>query len=411
MLKRSILTVAFLFAIGIAGLTGFALCYFTEYGNEEGEIQMTNIGNRPDLNRSEEVRSAPGHAPRAAGLNPSGDVTPAAPPAPSALSFVRFTDPTEGAFTLEVPRGWQVRGGLNHAGLGDFRWFVEARSPDGITIIQGDPNCPQIFYHYANATEEVMYSTPQGCTYLSLPPQAKRLANYYLKNVAPQRFGPLKITGQRDRSDPVAEELDRVRQQGSPVPGSYKVSVHEIRFEAGGRVGCCFAASGYDPNQPVAVLGQTGSSGCPYVWLAPPALTAVAEKVQTHMRNTFRITPRMAQVIQQDEVYIASNGAAANLNQQEWFRAQQGRYRQQLETGEVYIDGERQRQAVNDRVFQDQSDTTLGQQRLVDDATGRPYDHPSVHNYYWLDQNGKVVGTDTSEPPDYQQNYTPLRKQ
>jgi hypothetical protein len=54
----------------------------------------------------------------------------------------------------------------------------------------------------------------------------------------------------------------------------------------------------------------------------------------------------------------------------------------------------------------------LGRQRLVDDGTGQTYDAAAVHNYYWRDQqSGEIVGTDTSDPPDNQRNYTALRKQ
>jgi len=378
-----------------------------------------------------EVTPAPGDAPRAAaypaaGLNPSREVTPAAPPAPPALSFVPFTDPMVGGFILDVPRGWQVRGGLNHAGLGDRRWFVEAQSPDGITVMLGDPNCPQAFCHNSMAIEDVMIPSPTtGCTNLNIPPQAKRLASYYFQNVAPQRFGPLKITGQRDRNDMVAEEINRIQRQGIAVAKSYKMSVHEIQFETGGRIGCCFATIMHDTAYSFALLGLTFSQGTVNIWLAPPALTAVAEQVLTQMRNTFRPTPRAPEVWQRDEMLIASNGMAANLNQQIWFQGQQAVHQAQVAQGDAIVnyywqqqrvnDGITQRywdaQHTNDRLSQDRSDAMLDRQRLCDDRMGRTYDASAGYNYYWLDQqSGQIVGTNTSDPPDYQRNYTALRK-
>jgi hypothetical protein len=156
---------------------------------------------------------------------------------------------------------------------------------------------------------------------LHVYPNANCRSSYYFNNVAPQRFGPLKITGQRDRNDMAAEGINRMRQQGMAVPNSLEMSVHEIRFEAGGRIGCCFATSWHDTAY--SVLGLTCSQGTVNIWLAPPALTAVAEQVLTQMRNTFRPTPRMVEVWQQDEKLIASNGIAANIKQQEWFIVRQ----------------------------------------------------------------------------------------
>jgi len=323
-----------------------------------------------------------------------------------------------GGFILDVPRGWQVRGGLNHAGLGDQRWFVEAQSPDGITVMLGDPNCPQAFCHNSMAKkEDVMIPYPTtGCTNLNIPPQAKRLASYYFQNVAPQRFGPLKITGQRDRNDMVAEEINRIQRQaiavgkqGIAVAKSYKMSVHEIQFEAGGRIGCCFATSVHDTAYSVAFL--TFSQGTVNIWLAPPALTAVAEQVLTQMRNTFRPTPRALEVWQRDEALITSNGMAANQKQQEWFQWQQAVHQEQEAQGDVFVTSWRNAQHTNDRLSQAWSDTMLGRQRLVDDGMRQTYDASVGYNYYWLDQqSGQIVGTDTSHPPDYQRNYTALRK-
>ncbi len=365
-----------------------------------------------------EVTPAPAYAPpaaaayAAAGLNPPQKVTPAAAPAPLVLSFVQFTDPMKGGFTLDVPRGWPVRGGLNHAGLGDRRWFVETQSPDGITVMLGDPNCPQDFCHNSMAIEDVMIPYPQGTTFLNIPPGAKRLASYYFKHVAPQRFGPLKITGQRDRNDMAAELMSRMRELGMALPNSYKMSAYEIRFEAGGRIGCCFATSGHDPAY--SVLGLTCSQGTVYVYLAPPALAAVAEEVLTHMRNTYRITPRMREVWQQDEAMIASNGMAANMNQQVWFQGQQAAHQAQLAQGDAIVNNYWQQQRINDgitqsygdaqhtydRLSQDRSDAMLDRQRLCDDRMGQTYDTSAGYNYYWLDpQSGQIVGTNTSDPP------------
>jgi hypothetical protein len=54
-----------------------------------------------------------------------------------------FTDPTENAFTVSVPQGWTVKGGIARSG-GTAKPWITAASPDGATTISfGDPSIPQ----------------------------------------------------------------------------------------------------------------------------------------------------------------------------------------------------------------------------------------------------------------------------
>lgn len=74
------------------------------------------------------------------------DGKPACPPAAQAtaapqpaLSFVTWRDPNEGAFTVSVPDGWTVTGGLRRASRIDPRYVVDLRSPDGVLhVFLGD---------------------------------------------------------------------------------------------------------------------------------------------------------------------------------------------------------------------------------------------------------------------------------
>ena len=57
--------------------------------------------------------------------------------------WVRYTDNAEGAFSMDVPVGWQVEGGMYRFGYFDVRWMMDIRSLDGKVIIRiSDPNVP-----------------------------------------------------------------------------------------------------------------------------------------------------------------------------------------------------------------------------------------------------------------------------
>jgi hypothetical protein len=61
----------------------------------------------------------------------------------SALSFVNWSDPHEGAFSVGVPRGWQVIGGAYRLSATDVRYARTMSSPDGkIRVTVGDSNIP-----------------------------------------------------------------------------------------------------------------------------------------------------------------------------------------------------------------------------------------------------------------------------
>jgi hypothetical protein len=61
----------------------------------------------------------------------------------SSPAWVRYTDNAEGAFSMEVPVGWQVEGGMYRFGYFDVRWMMDIRSLDGKVIIRiNDPNVP-----------------------------------------------------------------------------------------------------------------------------------------------------------------------------------------------------------------------------------------------------------------------------
>ena len=128
---------------------------------------------------------------------------------------------------------------------------------------------------------------------------------------------------------------------------------------------------------------------------------------------------------QQDEANIYAAGQAANAAQWNWFTGQQAVHRSQTSIGDSIVSnywsqqsanesrlrGWEQNQAAHDQIAQNYSDSTMDRQRLADDSVGRTYDVAAGYNYYWVDrQTGDVVGTNTSEPPDYTNSYSQLRK-
>jgi hypothetical protein len=63
------------------------------------------------------------------------------PPPAEAATWTQFRDPKEGAFSIDVPQGWQVVGGLVRRSLNQPHPVISVLSPDKLTkIIVGDPS-------------------------------------------------------------------------------------------------------------------------------------------------------------------------------------------------------------------------------------------------------------------------------
>ena len=69
------------------------------------------------------------------------------------------------------------------------------------------------------------------------------------------------------------------------------------------------------------------------------------------------------------------------------------------EISNIVSQGYADRNDYADSLSQRRSDATLGIERLDDPTTGRTYEVDSGSNYYWVDDRGTVVGTDTSVAP------------
>src|SRR5580698_5695683 len=67
----------------------------------------------------------------------------AAHAAPQGLAWTSWQDPNEQAFTVEVPKGWTIKGGAFRIGYSDVRPMVDMISPDGKSEVRlGDVAIP-----------------------------------------------------------------------------------------------------------------------------------------------------------------------------------------------------------------------------------------------------------------------------
>ncbi|HZQ43212.1 MAG TPA: hypothetical protein VFA99_08160 [Acidobacteriaceae bacterium] len=224
------------------------------------------------------------HSPVASTLASGSPVN--ASDAPAAQQWTQFTDPNEHAFTVDVPRGWTVRGGLFRFGYSDERAMVDMRSPDGqINIRLGDVSIPTY------AVPSPPYNTREGAT-VDLGAQAHMVVARYRTGpefavlYAPSRFGEVCHNPQSDTSFPEVSVPDAV-----PIPASAQSSSGQIVYRCQGANGQLVAFA-YTKTMLAGPIWQAVTI---VSFSAPPDKLPEARNLLAHTAQSFRLSPEWIQ--------------------------------------------------------------------------------------------------------------------
>jgi len=327
---------------------------------------------------------------------PEGGREPAAPK----VQYVKFTDPNEQAFTLDVPQGWQTRGGTARRASVDLVHALQTVSPDGRIQIQfNDPNIPAFalpnqVLAFSGFPEGSWYSPGYGVRNLvkRYVPGGQFLAEYLQQNYKP-RVEQFEFVSQTERPDIVAD-FNRIyaQFQSYGVQFSQHAGEAAFRFQRNGEpyvgFGTCLTQVVYMPS----MGGGNWNVAMLLVYTSPEA---EADFVQ-------EIFSRMFKSIQWNPQWLASQQQlTANVSR---IVSQTGQ-----EISKIISDTYWTRQGVLDNVNRRFSNYILGVTDVVDPDTGRTWKVEAGHNYYWAKPGGDtVVGTNTFTRPDI--DFTPLKE-
>jgi hypothetical protein len=304
------------------------------------------------------------------------------------VRFVRWSDPKEGAFSLEVPAEWSVDGGLFRYASVDTRPAVTVTSPDGaLRIAAGDSRIPTFAVPnptlaFAGFTEGRWYSPGYGVQMLvrQFRPGTAFAADYVQGQVG-QSCGELAIDGQRDRADAV-EAINRINAQYGNVGFSIQTTAGEAAFHCSAG-GAAMRGYYYATTQLTQAYGM-GLWTVPYLYgyLAPSAREGEAQQVLSHMIQSVEINPQWAAM--QQGLTANTSAIVADTN-----RAITKMINQSFE----------KTQAVMDEIDRRRSNANRGVVDVTDPVTGQDFQVESGSNYYWIDHRGNIVGTDVYNHP------------
>jgi uncharacterized protein YbdZ (MbtH family) len=343
------------------------------------------------------------------------------PQPPSVPQFVRWTDPAERAFIVEVPAGWKVSGGTHRNSPIDARNAVRADSPDGkIKVWVDDPDilprqAPHPAYYQLGWYEGRQVQTQAGPLLIEQFQSGARYAQEYASKRAcssPQALSAFDLRAETQR---INNEI---------APAAARAGVHAMA-SAGEFVYRCGESFGYTYG--VTVQAWTTAQG-PKNWavyklagfISDKGEVDVARWVMNEMRTSLAIDPAW-QARYEQQIHDTTGALmeiSNRITQESIQRAQQSlqqnmdmvkRRQQQFDQmSKMSMDSFHRQQASQDQIRQRWSDITLGQIHGCDDV-GNCTTVSNDYSYYWTKDGRTVVGgpSDGSPPGPEYHKWTP----
>ena len=327
---------------------------------------------------------------RAAGAPIDGASKSASPGAP-AVNWVRWQDPKENAFSIEVPAGWKVNGGLFRFAPLDTRPAWEAVSPDGqIRITGGDPQLgpftePNQVLAMAGFREGSEYSPGYGLRYIVRRyVSGAPFVREYVTARAPQFCTGLAITDNRDRSDADAA-INVIYQRYGTMGVMMQIHSGEVSFTCN-RQGRAMAGYYFASTLRTQSAGMPGGlwlaqNLCGY--LAPRDQAQLAQSIAKHIVESGKPNPQWENM--QSGITMNSSRIAAQT---------------QEAVSNIISETYWSRQKTMDEISRRRENAILGTVDVVDPASGKQIKVDNSANYYWMDNRGMIAGTQTDTRPN-----------
>jgi hypothetical protein len=304
----------------------------------------------------------------------------------SGLQFKSFSDPNENAFSVEVPSGWTVKGGMYRKAQVDVRPELLIQSPDGkVGIRIGDRNLPPFIepnrmlelggFHVGST-----YSPGYGVNLLVEPYIAgEQFASTYASNHLKQSYQNVRIVESKDRSD-LTDQLNEVYSQ----LGNVKLTAGSAALTAE-RNGTPYEGY-YLAGTLESSMGEQGMWVAQFLdgYMAPRGRTSEAEEVLKHALETYRIQSSWANMQQgiamNTSEIVRKTGEAVSKSLMDTFWTQTHAQDENFRKWDNYI---------------------RGQVDVYDPYTHETWKAEAGHNYYWgRTGTNRAIGTDTYVRPN-----------
>jgi hypothetical protein len=307
------------------------------------------------------------------------------------LTYERFVDLRENAFSAEVPRGWKSSGGLFRFASVDARGTLSSMSPEGdIRVSIGDADLPPFTVPnqtlaMAGFREGSWYSPGYGVRMMvrRYEPGAMFAEDYVRAKLAPQiGCSGLTITRRASRPD-LTQAINALYAQFVAMGQSVREDAGEVWFA------CTRNGQEWKGYYLVTTLISAGAGGG--VWHAEHVLgyAAAIEKVglaqaaMLHLAVSMQLNPEWERM--QEGVTVATSKIVAKTNEQI-----SSTVRKTFEN----------KWKTEDEVFRRDTNARRGVTDVLDPETGESWTVQNGSLYYWRKPGSDaIVGTRTYDRP------------
>ncbi len=216
--------------------------------------------------------------------NNAGASAGSLPRSEDSLHWVNYTDNAEGAFSMDVPVGWQVEGGMYRFGYFDVRWMMDVRSLNGNVIIRiDDPSVPPYVLPGPHSGPAGHAAIRQGMFQMVV--DNYREAQQYAESYAKRRFGS-SCSSMTERASDWTPALPQAWRDQQGVKTTEASIAYDCATTDGPRVVNVYARDTVVGNEGLWVVDPIISI------IAKPGDLALAQQMTQHMINSWQETPR-----------------------------------------------------------------------------------------------------------------------
>lgn len=378
-------------------LLSFALCVSFLVCLEPASGQETYIGNdrRPASGQNSNGTYI-GRNPVSSNAGKTGNVGKTSS---GSVGWVRFEDPLEHAFSLLVPQGWTVQGGLFRLGFADHRMMVSVKSPDGKFDLRiGDVSIPS--YTLPN-----LYHRREGENY-DLGAQAQLI-------VARYRTGPqYAVLYSKARFGSVCKDP----QQGPSnvdftMPDYLELGSAQGQASAGQIAWLCETSAG-----PRVALAFTRTLESGQIWqvptmvsvLAPPDQVELARSIALHCVQSFQVNPEWRTYQQNMDAEGMQYQQMRQQQRRTQINAQVQQFEAQMHAMQNQVNAFERHQAMQANQVEGFTNALVGLTPTTDPLTGENrLVWTGTKDNYWANGLGQVVNSTNAPSSAYHQLQTP----
>ncbi|MFH1608456.1 MAG: hypothetical protein ABH951_00350 [Patescibacteria group bacterium] len=296
------------------------------------------------------------------------------------VRMVPWKDPKEGAFTLNVPSGWNISGGTVRPYIDAATKIIATLGNKGIqieNIYSPIFEAPNAVTEFAGFPEGSHYN-PSGGISQDMIIMSERNAGEYIRTLLPNYLN-LNFKNIKSRPD-IAEKITKLVYNTEPSVAEASATgndglIHKVLVT----------------KQGMSISGIVLWYVCLTHYWAPESDISTVENIIEQMGNSFKIDStwanREAQEVAKRSQIISQTGA---------------------EISDIISSTFEYQSQVQDKISDKFSNAMLGVEDVYNQETGESYRVPNTSNYYWTDGYNFIVGTETHDVPTNLDNWTEL---